>query len=676
MSRFWVFLFCFSVLVSQAFSAELDDQELLFLEVANIATGYPQVKFEAPSTVTVISEEEMTNMGARTLLDALRLVPGLEVGLDLSGMPIVSMRGLYTAGSEKILFMINGHPVNIVLTGGGTPFFADLSVTKIERVEIIRGPGSVLYGSNAFSGVINIILKKEVPTALSYRRGTYDVDEWAFQWSHQLGPAFSWLNASYREDSGARMRVKKDFLEVEPLASQNPGFPHYHKSNEWVRRGEYYAGSQISSLLFEGFYIHHADGGFFNLSGIPSKKTRFAREDFYLHLSWNKRLGPIESEWHFDSNYYHHHHFVDYFPPGITAADPSTGKIYTFQYGVKWLREAEIFSWGGEGRFSYQRHKHRLTWGLVIHNDNLHNPSLRENINPLTETNLPYMVNIPKNWIQSADRFYYSFYGQDEWKPFSWASLTLGARWDNYDDFGDKTTFRAGLVLSPWKHWRFKFLYGEAFRAPSFMELYFKKCPLTPRQGNPNLDAEEMESYEFNISYVTKYFQIGATFYRQNYYNLIYMVPDRYYTLTFENSNSVATTDGVEIESRLTWGPGNFNYLLLSYSYQDTDMPQRILNGSFVNPPYHLFSLDFNYRFLSKYGINYYLRYVGKRENIDSYILSNLVFNFYSPCCLFSLGIYNAFDKKYTLPSIDKQRYPEGFVRPGRTIEARLTWYF
>ncbi len=676
MLRFLAFLTGFLALTTCAFSAELDDQELLFLEVANIATGHPQVKFEAPSTVTVITAEEMTNMGARTLLDALRLVPGLEVGLDITGVPIVSMRGLYTAGSEKILFMLNGRPVNIALTGGGTPFFADLSVTKIERVEIIRGPGSVLYGSNAFSGVINIILKKEVPTAASYRRGSYDVDELAFQWSRQLGPTFSWVNLSYRDDSGARMTVKKDFLEVEPLASLNPDFPHHHKSNEWVRRGEYYAGSQWGPLVLEMLFIHHADGGFFNLSGIPSEDSRFAREDFYVHLTWTDNLGPVESEFHVDSNYYHHHQFVDYFPPNIRAQDPETGKIYEFPYGVKWLRKAEIFSVGTEARFSYQRDAHRFTWGFVAHNDNLHDPSLKENIDPVTEENLPYMITIPKNWIRSADRFYYSIYGQDEWKPFSWVSFTFGARWDNYDDFGDKATFRAGLVLSPLKHWRLKFLYGEAFRAPSFRELYLQKCPLTPRQGNPNLDAEEMESYEFNISYASKKFQISATLYHQNYYNLIYMVPDQYYTFTFENSDRTSTTDGIEIESKFTWGPGNFNYLLLSYSYQDTDMPREVLSGSFVNPPYHLVTVDLNYRPISKLGINYYQRYVGKRDNLDDYFVSNLVFDYYSPCCLFTFGIYNIFDKHYSLPSIDKQRYPEGLVRPGRTIEARLTWYF
>ena len=679
-------LIFFCALVSWAFEgAAPEDQELFFLELADIATGHPQPKFEAPSTVTVITAEEIHNLGARTLLDALRLVPGLDVGLDVTGVPIVSMRGLYTPGSEKILFMLNGRPVNNPLTGGGTLFFADLSVDKVERVEVIRGPGSVLYGANAFCGVINIVLKRENPEAVSYRRGSYDTDEIGLQFDHFLGKAFSWFNLSYRDTSGANLKYEQTLFDRWPSLFESQNNLHYDKSNEWVRRGEYYGGIEWGPFLLESFYIHHADGGYYNLSGVPSDKTRFARENFYLHLSYDDKIAVVRSKIDLDLNYYHHHQFVDYFPPGTIFIHPHQDRKYFFPEGLSWLRELEIFSFGLESRFSMVKNNHRFTWGAVIHNDDLHNPRLQENLrsaivydpwHTCSKQGPLYTSDCLKhNWISPEDRFYYALYFQDEWQLTPDASLVVGVRNDYYEEFGSNLNFRAAFILHPYKNWYFKLLYGEAFRVPSFQELYVRSCPTNHLQGNLSLDTEDMESYELAIDYLSKQIELSLVFFYHNYYDLIYVGDSEQFGIKeFKNSSSTITSTGIEVEGKVRWGPGNLNYLLFNYAYQDTNVPENL----FLVPPYHLFSFVLNYYIFPRFSLNYHFSYVGKRFNssVDDYCLSDLVFNFFSVKYNVSAGVYNLFDKHYFLPSFNTVQYPEGYKRPGRTFGVKLTWFF
>ncbi len=115
---------------------------------------------KAPAIATVITADEIKNMGARDLTDVLKTVPGFGVSINEWGVNMFEVRGIKTTGSEKILVMTDGHRLNESYTGSGLCLtFNDLSVEKIRQIEIIRGPGSALYGANAFTAVINIITK-------------------------------------------------------------------------------------------------------------------------------------------------------------------------------------------------------------------------------------------------------------------------------------------------------------------------------------------------------------------------------------------------------------------------------------------------------------------------------------------------------------------------------------
>src|SRR5438128_3954139 len=137
---------------------ELDD---LLNVTISIAAGRTQTLEEAPSIVSVVTDEDIRRMGARTLEEVLETVPGIEVLTDNLGRGRIVIRGvpggLTSGSSENVLVLFNGHRVNEDISGGATIVNLDFPVENIKKVEIIRGPGSALFGANAFLGVINIV---------------------------------------------------------------------------------------------------------------------------------------------------------------------------------------------------------------------------------------------------------------------------------------------------------------------------------------------------------------------------------------------------------------------------------------------------------------------------------------------------------------------------------------
>jgi len=152
-----------------AYALKIDDhtiakrEELLFREIPVViaATRYEQKITEAPSWVTVITEEDIKNFGWRTLAEALRSVVGFYTVNDREYIR-VGVRGFLRPGDwgNRILLMINGHYYNEDIYGGAyTDNVFGLDMDLVKRIEIVRGPGSALYGSNALFAVINVITK-------------------------------------------------------------------------------------------------------------------------------------------------------------------------------------------------------------------------------------------------------------------------------------------------------------------------------------------------------------------------------------------------------------------------------------------------------------------------------------------------------------------------------------
>ena len=148
----------YSLLIAQTDSAgqkTLEEMSLPDLLKIKIATNKEQELEEAPSIVSVITRKEIEGYGCRDVSDILRLVPGFEFGVDVDGIVGLGFRGIWVH-EGKSLIMLNGHTLNDFGYGNNN-FMGSLPAGMIERVEIIRGPGSAIYGAFAEVCVINII---------------------------------------------------------------------------------------------------------------------------------------------------------------------------------------------------------------------------------------------------------------------------------------------------------------------------------------------------------------------------------------------------------------------------------------------------------------------------------------------------------------------------------------
>ena len=160
---------------SLVFASEL----ILFSEEEMVVTAsrYEQKISEAPSAITVITAEDIRQSGATNVPDLLRIVPGMDVMSVTASDFNVAARGLNHRLYNKILLMVDGRPVYLKLLGIVLWESLTFPLEEIERIEIIRGPGSALYGANAYSGVIHIITKspeKLKGTSLSFTGGEYN----------------------------------------------------------------------------------------------------------------------------------------------------------------------------------------------------------------------------------------------------------------------------------------------------------------------------------------------------------------------------------------------------------------------------------------------------------------------------------------------------------------------
>ncbi|MEZ5482832.1 MAG: TonB-dependent receptor plug domain-containing protein [Porticoccaceae bacterium] len=146
-------------------SEEVGAEEELFPffggeEMISIATGYSKAISKAPAVASVITSEDIKRMGATDIDMVLETIPGLHVARDVvAHNPIYTFRGIYADFNPQVLMLINGVPVTNLFHGDRNLVWGGMPVQAIERIEVIRGPGSAIYGADAFAGVINVVTK-------------------------------------------------------------------------------------------------------------------------------------------------------------------------------------------------------------------------------------------------------------------------------------------------------------------------------------------------------------------------------------------------------------------------------------------------------------------------------------------------------------------------------------
>ncbi len=494
-------------------SLSLED---LMAQEITISTNTRQTLSKAPGVVSVITSDDIKATGAANLVDVLEGVPGIHVRANhFANRPMIQFRG---ANATQTLLMVNGVPLRDLMWGFGI-FWKGLPVSIIERVEIIRGPGSAMFGSDASAGVINVITRTAVDmdgAEAGVRVGSFNSkagwahygDEWG---GYQVG-----MTAEVSATDGHDPLIAADRQSGDdPASSLAPADTGYGWRNQDLR---FSVAKGHWRLLAD--YMRHSDLEVgLTGAGVLDPLTRAEDSRYNLDLLYNNER--FSKHWELNAEVRYHH--MDYDsgegfqerPPGYTTvddngtpADPSDDITTVYPTGViNQMRSAERRT-GLEVSGLYRgfsSHAIRLGAGTTIQDLYRVEQVITDPANP---TQLVDVSDSATAFAPENARTINHLYLQDVWSIDKALELTAGARYDDYSDFGDTINPRLALVWKSSDRITTKMMYGEAFRAPSYQELF---SPTSYAMPNPELDPERSQTSELALSYLaSKSLQLGV----------------------------------------------------------------------------------------------------------------------------------------------------------------------
>jgi len=473
--------------------------------LVTVASRYKQTTREAPAIVTVIGSEEIRRFGYRTLSDVLQGTSGVFLSQSPEGYSIAWVRGVIQADNNKILLMVNGVPM---YDGFYTHAWIDayLPLDHVQQIEIIKGPGSAIYGTNAFAAVINVVTQDAKSLQGGFVRastGSHATRGAMAMVGERLGKkkrAGAWsAYARILDTTGDGLehtpKGERDVQAQRPISATNAGFTLHWKG----------LTARYDHVSYRASYLTQAEEDLWQvLLESPDEFNLNFRNDF-LHASYAIPLGnEIEIKpWIL---------FQDHDNPGLygwiqepdVSQDPESGDINASWAGTMVETEKHTRRYGAGVDFEARpAYAHVVVAGAGVEATEVVKVEDRYfvDFSPTPTTPSPFLVE-PGSWVGGA----YAFL-QHTWTPLYWVKLTSGLRIDHNQT--TETLFpspRVGLFLVPASGLSTKLLYGRAFRAPNVRELLVEVA--TEEDGtykftaaNPNLVPETIDTVEAELTW-------------------------------------------------------------------------------------------------------------------------------------------------------------------------------
>jgi iron complex outermembrane receptor protein len=592
---------------------EFSIEELMNTKVS-IATKSEKSLNVAPSIVTVISSDVIKNSGARDITDILQYVPGFEFSKPRAGYPSLGIRGVKDLlTTARFLILKDGVPYNDIMYGSGIAYTQQFDVNTIDRIEVIRGPGSALYGRNAFIGVINIITKSGT--------GKDEVDLFT-----SVGQ-FNTLD--YGVSYGTKVKDFDAVIAVTKSKSDNTNSmlnDGMGGESVWnLDTDNLFANTKLhyKSITLTGMYSDIVNGmsaGPFSTQSDKSTKMGLYSLEYtkslYQNLIFNSKIyGRNESQVQ----------HIEIYTPYTLATKVN------FPNGVYATPQFKSYTYGTDVNLSsnFGDIVHSLI-GLQADLYGINEVELKSSYDTYTSAPLKYIIDDStyfrgkdtqikeeRGWIEGDGHDYYNmaFYFQGIFTPIEKFSLTVGGRYDIDSEFGGIFNPRLGVVWKTQRQFIFKLLYGQAYRAPNSNEQY-RKTGFTI--GNENLKPETIKTTEFSVDYnIGKNINNRLTLFYNVLNNMIYArgitsgAPGSPYSNIGENKSM-----GLEYEYRMILNKHFYAFFNYSYTSSINDVTQNDTTETFnardIAP--HKVNLGANYKFLSYFNLNANLTYRGERE--------------------------------------------------------------
>ncbi|MFN8544280.1 MAG: TonB-dependent receptor [Candidatus Binatia bacterium] len=636
-------------------------RELLLFEEPPVsaAAKHLQPTGEAPAAVTVITRDDIRHFGYRTLAEALRGVGGFYTSSDRV-YSYVGVRGFLRSGdyNDRILLLVDGHTYNedIYHTAYlGNEFGIDLEA--IDHIEVIRGPGSALYGGNATFAVVNVVTLagKDAPGLQALvETGSFGRKRGQMSWGYS--------------DAARGLDVFMSGSVLDLDGQPNLYYPDY--DSPATHHGVAHDGDAerafnlFSSIRYGDVTVtggansrdkHDPTGAFEVTFDDPGTKSRDQRQ--FADVAWARDLPydlHVGARAYYDGTTYH----------GTYIYGAGAGRIKNEDLAHSdWV--------GGEAQGRWQGlPRNTVTVGseYAFHpgatQESFYKPSGQR------------ILHDERTWAS------WGVYAQDEVALHRTLTLIGGLRFDEvyYGQFREVSP-RGALVWTPVASTRVKLLYGRAFRPPNLYEQYYAFDESGGMQlGNSHLEPEKITTYEAVVEHDFWGRARGSlALYRYDLAKLMDQVSVRTATgtaLQFENGLS-ATANGAEAELRIPLP--NRMTLRLDYAYQEArDDDGRLL----TNSPQHLGDVAFFAPLPFGLELGTDLEVVGPRLTRDRRSLPiahlvNVTLNYRTPIprLAFGLGLYNLFDQTYPDPAGADHRQ-DRIAQDGLTFRLQMRYAF
>ncbi len=659
-------------------------EELGQVRVTTLATGTATPLDKAAAVATVITEEDIVAMGATDLDQVLETVPGLHVGRSSQTFPPkYNIRGITSQYNSQTLVLINGTPVTDLVFGNRNNVWGGMPVKSISRIEVIRGPGSAMYGADAFAGVINIITKsrKDINGTIGgVRKGSFDTSaSWV-----EHGGSYDGFNISivleHETTDGWKEIVTRDAQSnLDDLFNTNasfaPGPVNTMKDMLDARIEIDYENSRLR-LGYQGRSNVGTGPG---LAQALDPNGRFGSERITADYTYT--LKDLSPDWGVEGRLSYFYNTQDpeenpwIFPPGAFGGAFPDGFIGNPGYKIHNARFDINSTFRGLD-------KHLIRIGAGTFWGDVYETTETKNFNPdfSPRAGIEDVSDTEEVWLPEEDRTTYHAFIQDEWQFADNWQLTSGVRYDHYSDFGSTTNPRLALVWATTDSITTKLLYGKAFRAPSIAELYVTSNPIS--LGDKNLEPEEIDTYEFAFSQ-----QLSSELsYTSNMY--YYKIKDY---ISFQDIGSGAKQaqnfgkrNGYGFEIEADYKPSNTLRLLSNYAYQKSEDDKT--DTDVGEAPNHQFYIRTEWSPEQNWMITPQLNWVGKQkrsnsdartEALSSYTTVDLTIrqkNIVDKLDI-SLSVHNLFDRAVFEPS-EAEGLVNDFPMAGRSLYAELAYTF
>ncbi|MCU7836238.1 MAG: TonB-dependent receptor [gamma proteobacterium symbiont of Taylorina sp.] len=601
--HFILLVLCFSIFTTTAYSLEVDEvtttelyemnlDQLINLEVS-VASINTETILETAAIVSSYNTEDLEKTGLRTLREMLSFIPGLSLQSSNNPTDSIMVRGVSETFNQKILLLIDDVPYwgsshsQIPLLG--------LPLEAIERIEVIRGPGAVIYGTNASAGVVKIVTKNaSADNTLAFRTG-----------SHQHNNAGGFYTQSFSDSSDLSIAFEVQNEDGYEGFFENsvklPYLPDDQKTSGSIRE-KMEMKSILAKLRFDNLNLmaqvfeSHETGSLGAAPTHPAKPAEAENNGYLLHADylWDLEKATLKAYTDYNVSYFEAYE-KDYLP-GVErlVKFPDEGaNTYRWRSGLTINHHfSDNFS-----AFAGSEYEYRSVgdYDMFIGGE----PVLRQ--------------------LEEQDVNEVSVFGQLDYNIDDFRFL-LGARYTDNENAGSAITPRASVIYSIDQLQSIKLLYSEGFNSPNFLQT---SVDLPFIGGKIDLEAEKIQTFDIAYTYANNNNLFVLNAYRLEAKDFITRVAGETRP-TYDNSGAF-TRHGLEVDLQHRQGDWtafiNAAYLVEGNSKDDDD-PEAYHAPKFTG------NIALHYDLFEDHGIGSSLRYIGSRSGINHSLTWNIDYQY------------------------------------------------